>query len=78
MTGVAGQAGTKPAELSISHNVHVKTNPPGLGRLQGTLGACGSLPSSLSREALLVVWAAQSERVRAGRDLRGHLVQGFR
>lgn len=47
-TGVIGQAGTVPTELSTSCSVHMKTNLPGLCRLHLTPGACGYLwfPSS--------------------------------
>lgn len=46
MIGATGQAGTKPAELSIPCDVHVKTNPPGLCKWHVAPGARGSLPSS--------------------------------
>lgn len=86
VTGVTEQAGTKPAEISIPCSVHMKTNPPGLCRLYLTPGACGCLwlTSSPHRGHLLCpgnqlgllgVLVVASERVRVGRDLRGHLVQ---
>lgn len=53
MIGVTGQAGTKPVELSISCNVHVKTSLLELPRVHVTPGGCGSLPSSPRKSRLL-------------------------